>query len=384
MRGTGMQKRIVALWMAALLAVMMCAGCSRKKQEADLSISAHETQEETKETETETESTAEETTEVSGELEDGYMYSYLTGLPVPEELGIKRPVAVMLNNVQAAVPQSGINQAEVVYEAPAEGGINRFMAIFSDVSGLDKIGSVRSARTYFVYYAAEFQAIFVHYGQAKFAELHLQTMFCENLNGLDNSGNGVFFRTTDRPSPHNAYASGEGILAGIQNMGYWPYHHDYGGAYPYDGTYQFCHEDGGVTLQDGISALKVVPGYPINEPWFEYSPETGEYLRYQYGAAHVDDQGEQVSVKNILIVSTPCDHYYDTAYLDFHVEDGGSGYYITGGKAIPITWDKDWEWGITHYYDASGQEIELNPGRTWVCIVQQALENNIQITGSGQ
>ena len=63
------------------------------------------------------------------------------------------------------------------------------------------------------------------------------------------------------------------------------------------------------------------------------------------------------------------------------MQAGGTGYYITNGKAIQITWEKPEEWGVTHYYDASGNEIDLNPGKTWICVVQQALEGDIQILG---
>ena len=152
--------------LAVLLGAMCVAGCSKK---AD--VISTEGQTETKATQASTEAETEAETEEASELPEGYMYSYVTGLPITVEQGGQRPVAIMLNNAEAAVPQSGINQASVIYEAPAEGGINRLMAIFEmeNLSGLEKIGSVRSARTYFVYYAAEFRAMFVHFGQAKFA-----------------------------------------------------------------------------------------------------------------------------------------------------------------------------------------------------------------------
>ena len=370
-------KRAWAGVLAVLLGAMCVAGCSKK---AD--VISKEGQTETKATQASTEAETEAETKEASELPEGYMYSYVTGLPITVEQGGQRPVAIMLNNAEAAVPQSGINQASVIYEAPAEGGINRLMAIceMENLSGLEKIGSVRSARTYFVYYAAEFRAMFVHFGQAKFAELHLQTAYCDNLNGLETSGDGVFYRTSDRKSPHNAYTSEAGIQQGIEHMQYNRYYSLYDGFDPYEGTVRFAHGEE-VTLDDGMDAQKVIPGYPINEPWFEYDAASGEYLRYQYGGAHVDDAGVQLATKNILILSTPCDHYYDTSYLDFHVQAGGTGYYITNGKAIQITWEKPEEWGVPHYYDASGNEIDLNPGKTWICVVQQALEGDIQILG---
>lgn len=361
--------------------MLTLAGCKKKQQDQpDMTISGGKTTEAStekqKETETETPS--------QNDLPEGYTYSYLTGEPYPQEEAEVRPVAVMFNNVTQALPQYGIGDASVIYEAPAEGGINRLMGIFhmNDATELERIGSTRSTRMYFVYFAAEFHAFLVHFGQASNALPYMNTIFCDNLNALENSGNGVFFRTNDRPSPHNAYASGQGIAAGISNMQYNPYYTYFDGSYPYSGTFRFNHDKEEVALENGMDASVVRPGYPINEPWFEYDPATGSYLRYQYGAPHVDADGEQLSVKNILICSMPCEHYYDSSYLMFHVQDGGNGFYITNGKAIPVTWEKDWEWGVTHYYDENGQEISLNPGKTWVCVVQQSLEGNIQITGS--
>ena len=95
--------------------------------------------------------------------------SYLTGLDVPESIGRQRPVAVMLNNIKGGCPQSGIANAGVVYEAPVEGEITRLMGIFEDYQNLERIGSVRSCRDYYIFYANEFDAIYSHYGQSAYA-----------------------------------------------------------------------------------------------------------------------------------------------------------------------------------------------------------------------
>ena len=97
------------------------------------------------------------------------MKSYLTGEYVDEAIGRRRPVAVMLNNIQAAIPQAGISNAGVIYEAPVEGGITRLMAVMEDYDNLEKIGSMRSCRDYYIFYAAGFNAIYVHYGQSAYA-----------------------------------------------------------------------------------------------------------------------------------------------------------------------------------------------------------------------
>lgn len=97
---------------------------------------------------------AEEPEPTEDPIPDGYVVSYLTGEYVPEAIGRRRPVAVMLNNLRPACPQAGIANAGVVYEAPVEGGITRLMGVFEDYDNLEKIGSVRSCRDYYIFYAS--------------------------------------------------------------------------------------------------------------------------------------------------------------------------------------------------------------------------------------
>ena len=97
-------------------------------------------------------------------LAEGQMRSYLSGLPVDQEIGTKRPIAIMLNNLKAAQPMCSISRADVVYEYVVEGAITRLMALFENYEDLDKIGSVRSCREYFVYTMLEFDAIYRNYG----------------------------------------------------------------------------------------------------------------------------------------------------------------------------------------------------------------------------
>lgn len=138
--------------------------------------------------------------------ENGMIRSYLTGQMVETAKGNRRPAAVMMSNDKEARPQYGINRAGVVYEAPVEGSMNRYMALIEDYDGLERIGSVRSCRTYYTYFAREFDAVYVHYGQSTFAKPYLKNV--DNINGLDAVGDLAFYRAKDKKSPHNAYTSG--------------------------------------------------------------------------------------------------------------------------------------------------------------------------------
>lgn len=329
---------------------------------------------ETQKQEVETESESESETETE-QLTDG-VYSYLTGELVSEEIGRKRPIAVMLNNIIDGVPQAGIENASVVYEAPVEGNYTRLMGIFEDYKDLEKIGSVRSSRLYYVSYAMEFEAIYVHYGQAYYALTLLDRDDVYNLNGMDGSvGSQVFYRTQDRVAPHNAYTSSQGIEKGMEIKNYSD---EYSSSY--SGHYNFASVDAEINL-DGEVANTVKPGYTVNKPWFEYDEDDQLYYRFQYDDKQVDELTDhQLAYKNIILQYSPWRNADENGYLEIDTVAEGEGKYITNGKAIDITWKKDDEFGITKYYDSFGQEIAMNTGKTWVCIIQDTKIDHVEIT----
>ncbi|MEY8337321.1 DUF3048 domain-containing protein [Lachnospiraceae bacterium 62-35] len=307
---------------------------------------------------------------------DGKIRSYLTGEMVDIGQGNRRPIAVMISNDKDSMPSYGINQAGVIYEAPVEGGMVRYMALIENYDELERIGSVRSARTYYVYFAREFNAILTHCGQSTFAKPYLQ--YVDNINALEGAGGAAFYRTQDKKAPHNAYTSFQNIQKAADSLGYsQSYDKDY------QGHYCFAKPDEPVTLvqDNAVEAYRIYPGYQLNDPWFEYSEEDGLYHRFQYGAVHKGNEGP-LAVKNVIIQYCPQGYYATTPYLNIDVHASKEwGYYATNGKAIPIYWKKDGEFGVTHYYDFSDQEIELNPGKTWVCIVSTRDESRTKLHG---
>lgn len=291
--------------------------------------------------------------------------SYLTGEQVSAEIGRRRPVAVMLGNTQAACPQSGIGNAGVIYEAPVEGNMTRLMAIIEDYESLEKIGSVRSCRDYYLFYANEFDSIYAHFGQAAYALPYLNEHTVDNLNGIHLDGS-VYFRTTDRVAPHNAYASGATLTQGILDFGYRNEYKE-----GYTGHYQFMPEGSENLLEAGTQANIIkLDCYGDNHPWFEYDGNTKKYSRFQFGAPQVDElTNEQLTCDNIILQYSNYQPYESGGYLNIDTQSGGAGKFITRGKAIDIRWEKDSQWGITRYYDTNNQEIQLNSGKTWVEIV---------------
>lgn len=297
--------------------------------------------------------------------------SRLTGEWVDKDTVNNVPVAVMIENSSDAIPQSAIGSADIVFETYAEGGITRLCAVFENKIGLDKIGPVRSCRLYYLQFAKEFEANYVHFGYADSAEASLKKAENHALDGMVYCD---FYRTSDRIAPHNAYTSWKGIMDSVVTKGYPTEYAD-----DYKQPFTFTNDDKKkAELKDATTCNKMYPGFTNNKPWFEYEASTGEYLRYQFDVPQIDAETKaQLSYKNILIKYTPVEGTFGPT-PNFIVNGEGKGIYITEGKAAAVTWKKDKaDSGATKYYYSDGTEVVLNPGKTWICQVE--LNQDVQI-----
>lgn len=143
---------VTCLTVGMMLAITACGGKKAESTETAAQTAV------VVETQTETETETAQESELT--LTDGQMFSYLTGEPVDKKIGLQRPYAIMINNIKEGLPQSGVSQAEMIYEAQVEGGITRLMALFQDVDHVEKIGSIRSARHYYIDFAKDNDAIY--------------------------------------------------------------------------------------------------------------------------------------------------------------------------------------------------------------------------------
>lgn len=341
--------------------ILAAAGCGKKYEEVGSTLPAETEMTQTRPVEV-TAAPEETTAEFVPEERiavDGRIQSYLTGEMKPAEQADRRPLAVMISNDREAWPHYGMGRAGVIYEVPVEGNMTRYLAVMEDYDGLERIGSVRSCRNCFIDFADEFDAIYAHYGQSTFAKPQLKEI--DHINGIEGRGAQAFFRSSDRKAPHNAYTSFDRIQSAIEDLGY---SQEYGA--DYEGHYQFSRP-GQPTVLSGdkaAEAARIVPGYTMYHPEFRYSAEDGLYYRYQADAPEESDEGP-LAVKNVIIQYCQSGYYADTEYLNINVDTSEWGYFATGGKAVPVTWKK--ENGITRYYGPDGEEICLNPGKTWVC-----------------
>ncbi len=288
----------------------------------------------------------------------------------------KRNVAFMIENSHPALPHYGINSAGVIYECPMEGGMTRYMAVFEDYTSLDRIGNLRSCRPYFAYIASEYDAVYVHFGQSVQGEELLATGIVADLNGTDGSLNDIWFRTSDRNSPHNAYTSGKGVDEGIALK-------EYRTTKKEGLRDHFIFSEKENTLPSGEPCEALSLYLFNNQPYFIYDKSTGLYKRYEYDEPEMDAvDGKQIMVSNIILQDVPCSIYEGTTYLNIPLKGSGKGKFITKGKMIDITWEKYSDTDITRYYMPNGSEIELNPGKTWVSLIENyhSDENNFYST----
>lgn len=275
--------------------------------------------------------------------------------------GLERPIAVMIDNSKEAWPQAGLNDAYMVYEIAVEGGETRLMALLKGKE-IDKIGPVRSSRHYFLDYAMENDAIYVHYGWSPMAETDISKYKINNINGIT-EGNGTFWRVNDKLSPHNAVTSTEKILESAKEKNYRTTSNR-------NSVLNYSAEE--INLEDGIDAKNVIiPHSALQKVEYEYDEENKVYKRFARNKAQTEwTSKEAVTTKNIII--TFCDNVAiqgDTSgRQDLKNIGTFDGYYITNGKAIKIKCIKNARDKQTVYKDLAGNTIKVNDGNTFVNI----------------
>lgn len=276
--------------------------------------------------------------------------------------GNDRPLAIMIDNHKDAWPQAGLQEAYMVYEMIVEGGETRLMALFKGAD-LEKIGPVRSARHYFLDYAMENDAIYVHFGESPQAGNDIKKYSINEIDGIEEDGT-TFFRVKGKASPHNAVTSTAKLLESAKNKRYKMTSNE-------ESVLNYVADE--VNLEEAQGAVSVtIPHSELQTVKYVYDEENKVYERYARGKEQVDwDTGKAITTKNIII--TFCDNYT----LD-DVENKGrqglknigtfEGYYITNGKAIKIKCIKTERDEKTKYQDLEGNEIEVNDGNTFVNI----------------
>ncbi len=269
-----------------------------------------------------------------------------------------RPVAVMINNYNEVQQfQSGLNDAYVVYEMIVEAGITRMMAIYKD-SSVERIGSIRSSRHYFLDYALEHDAIYTHIGYSEIAKEDIYELNVANIDG------DYYWREDiDLAYEHRAFTSMSNILKDASSLNY---------RLNTSTENMFNYSIDSVVYNDYELANDIYIKYSsaqINE--YNYNSSTGMYEKTSNGEKRLDYiTGEAVSAKNVITYQV--NNYTiagDTAgRQELETVGSGEGYLFTEGKVIKINWSKSSRTAQTKYTYLNGEEVVLNDGVTHIQI----------------
>jgi hypothetical protein len=305
----------------------------------------------------------------------------------------RRPIAVIIENSIDARPQSGISRADVVYEAVAEGGITRFLAIFYCGAAAEdvKVAPVRSARVYFIDWAAAYgkNPIFMHVGgandfsgtgdtvkEARALEL-LQTLGWRVPQGNDfdttyDSSYPVFWRNYDRlgrtvATEHTMMASLDAAYTQAEKRGFAA--KDKNGV-SWDINFKPWRFTDGKSQSQSVKEISFEfwsnkPDYAVT---WKYDPANNEYLRFNGGVEHKDHENDQqIKAKNVVILFTQAKDSVDRNKHSLYTTIGkGNAIIFQNGEAIEGTWQKDSRESMIIFRDAKGKEISFVRGPIWI------------------
>lgn len=351
--------------MALIIASLLITGFSKSNQPVETDVTEEESleeqerkkkEEEQRLAEEEAKRQAEEEAKRLEELKNSPK-SPLSGLPVDQEMLNNRVMAVMIDNHPLARPQSGISKAEIVYEYEVESNITRYLALFLS-NEVDSVGPIRSLRPYFIDTVMEYDAVLTRYGGSDDADYEVIELGIDQIDGMNLVGSYIWRdNSKGKVAPHNAYSSTTAIKEGMVNMGFR--------AAEATGVFEFNLED---TDIDGTDANRVYLGFSSSgAAEFNYDSASKQYKRSVGGSPHVDElDGAEVTAKNIVVQLVNMGYFPNGVHRTVDNVGEGTGYYITNGKSIEITWKKDARDSKTVYTDANGNVIKLNPGHTWV------------------
>ncbi|MCA0757867.1 DUF3048 domain-containing protein [Paenibacillus sp. N4] len=282
----------------------------------------------------------------------------LTGIKQATEAKA-RPIAVMINNFAAARPQSGLTNADVIWEVLAEGGITRLIAVFQSTdAATDTVGPVRSIRPYLIDIGDSYGAVLGHAGASTDGYAVLQKQGKPYLDEISNAG-GSFWRSKDRKAPHNLYTSLEKLREGADKK-----------KYKTDVTvpaYTFADEG---AAEPGVPATGITVSFLLKDykVGYSYDAAAGLYKRSINEKPHIDlNNGEQLTGTNVVVIGANHRTLDNEGRLAVNLTDGGPAVLFQKGKAIEAEWVRAPDGMIRIVLN--GAELPLVPGKTFFHIV---------------
>lgn len=281
---------------------------------------------------------------------DNVKKSVLTGLPYSGEYN---PVLVIIENTPAARPQSGLINAEIVYEIMTEARITRFMAVFNDKE-IKVAGPVRSLRHYYLDLVKEWNTLIAHYGASRFArDEYNRDSSIKRADGMVRTKS--FWRDSSRKAPHNAYVNVEELRNEIKTKPN-KFSNKFDEGYEYTG-------------QKYSSVTLSYNSFTVNK--YVYDSKLGTHLRYINDNPHTDrESGNQIKVKNVIVqYAKHSSMNTKEGHIDVELTGSGKAQYFINGTTFTGTWKKESKTSPTLFYDENNKQITLQPGNTWIQVV---------------
>ena len=291
--------------------------------------------------------------------------SNLTGLQVDPTINARPVTAVMIENSLDSRPQSGLSQAGVVFEAIAEGGITRFLALFQDTAP-DNVGPIRSARPYYVEWEMGFDAGYAHVGGSPEALADIKAWGVRDLDQFANGGS--YHRITSRAAPHNVYTS----IATLNQL-------EAAKGYTSSTFTGFARKKEAPSKQPTATKINFALSGPLYNVHYDYVATTNTYNRTEGGAAHIDANGNVlISPKVVVGLVMPYSLEADDHHSQYGTIGSGPAYVFQDGTVTIGQWTKAANASQFTFADSAGKPLLLNPGQTWLT----ALGNTSSITYS--
>lgn len=363
-RDTILKKKLYLL-LTLLLAVSMLPACSKKKEEEKEPVKEEREAVVEEEEEKEPEPEPEEPIPANQNL--------LTGIPdlTDDAIG-KRPVAVMVNNIPKAMPQYGIEKADIIFEIPVEGDQTRFMALYADYTTIPQICPIRSCRYYFPALSQGFDAFYVNWGIDDSIADYLELLQLDQYDGISGQG-GFFGRDQERLNAgyaleHTGYFDGTKFASVVQAEGRrLDLTED-----KRDPAFSF----NGLNEQlkpEGSDCTRIDINFGQQSAALTYDTASKTYKKENSGQPQIDAKtGNQLSFTNVFVLETSISVRDSIGHkeVDWDGGDNSVGYYISNGGIQKIHWMKEAnnEWSRLKFFDESGNEISINRGKTYIAM----------------
>ena len=352
-----MKKAKVAILLAAALALGI-TGCKKEETAEKPEKKVEKTVKEEKE-------------EIKEEIPQNQ--NLLTGIPDLTDAAIgKRPVAIMVNNVEPAMPQYGVGEADLIFEIPVEGDFTRFMALYADYTQVPRVCAVRSCRYYFPALSQGFDAFYVNWGIDDSISDYLEALQLDQFDGMSD-GNGLFARDQERLNAgysleHTAYFEGTSFANVVDSQGYRTdlAEDKKDAAFLFNGLNE-------QVKPAGADCTKVDINFGGQSSTFTYDAEKNVYLKQINGNPQIDGKTqEQLAFTNVFVLETDISVRDEIGHknVDWDGAVNSVGYYVSNGAVQKIHWSKDEnnEKSRLRFYDENGEELKINRGKSYIAL----------------